>query len=106
MIDLKAKFVPVLVFGLDPEDLPSVAREVAMVAKRKGPLMDGFIECVTMTNEDKTQLLVVSLWESKHAWGAAQWDEDVGRVVADAMERSASFELRTYEPISVVRGQI
>ena len=104
MIDVKAKFVSVLVFRLDPEDLPGVAREVQLVTERKGPLINGLIEAVVMANDEKTQLVLVGLWESKQAWGAAQWDQDVGRAVTDAVETASSFEAHTYEPIAVVRG--
>ena len=48
-----AKFVSVLVFRLDPQDLPGVAREVQLAAERKGPLLNGFIESVVMANDEK-----------------------------------------------------
>ena len=104
MIDVRTKFITVLVFRLDPGDLAGVAREVQLVAERKGPLIDGLIESVVMANDEKTQLVLVALWESKQAWGAAQWDQDVGRAVTDAVETASSFEVHMYEPIAVVRG--
>lgn len=104
MIDINAKFVTVLIFQCDPGNLPAIADEAQLTIERKAPMIGGHIETILMANEEKTQLLVVSLWESRHAWSAAQWDQDVGRMITDTVEATISFEVRTYEPITVVRG--
>ena len=57
-----------------------------------------------MVNADKSHLLVVSVWESEHAWGAAQYDQEIGRVVSDAVEAAKSYEIQTYETVTVVRA--
>ena len=82
MIDAKTKFVAVHSYGINPDDLSGMAHEMQLLAERRAPLMNGFIECVIMANQERTQLVIVSLWESQHAWGAAQWDQEIGRVVA------------------------
>jgi heme-degrading monooxygenase HmoA len=104
MIDVKAKFVSVIVFRVKPGDLPGLAREMQLVVERKVPLLQGFDSTVLLASEDKTQLLVVSLWESRHAWSGAAWDEEIGRAMADAVETAQSFEVHNYEPITVVRA--
>jgi heme-degrading monooxygenase HmoA len=104
MIDVKAKFVAVVIFQVNPGDLPGMAREVQRTVDRKLPTLNGFIGSVVMSNEEKTQLLVVSLWESRDAWSLAQWDQEIGRTVTDEVETAKSFEVRTYEPITIVRA--
>ena len=104
MIDVKANFVTVLIFQCDPSILPAIAHEAQLTIERKALSLAGHIETVLMANEEKTQLLLVSLWESRHAWSAAQWDQDVGRTITDTVEAASSFEIRSYEPITVVRG--
>jgi heme-degrading monooxygenase HmoA len=104
MIDVKTKFVVVNIFSADPQDLPGMARVVQLTAERTGPLQSGFIECIVMASEDRTQLLVVSLWDSKQSWSAAQWDQDIGRELGGVVESATSFDVRTYEPITVVRA--
>ena len=105
MSEIRAKFVTVAVFRVDPGDLAGIANVVQLTVERKQPLMKGFIESVVMTNEEKTQLLVVGLWESRDAWAREQWDEDIGRVVSQVVKSAKSFEVRTYEPITMVRGE-
>jgi hypothetical protein len=102
MIDVKAKFVSVLLFRIEPEDLPGFAREATLSLERKAPLHQGFVEGIIMMNEQKTEVLIVSQWESRHDWSAAQWDDDLGRTMSDLVQGASSFEIRSYEPISVV----
>lgn len=104
MIDVKAKFVSVVLFRVDPGDLPRVARQIQLATERKVPLLKGFDSAILLASEDKMQLLIVSLWESRHAWSGAAWDEEIGQVLADAVETAKSFEVRNYEPITVVRA--
>ena len=104
MIDVATKFVTVQIYQLDPGDLPGVARVAKLVAEERAPTINGFIQCVIMANEQKTQMLIVSLWESREAWSAAQWDDELGRVVAEEVETSTAFDFKTYEPITIVRA--
>ncbi len=103
MIDIKTKFVSVVAFNVDPQDFEALSRELAIFVQRKGPLIGGFIECIVLANELKTRLLAVGQWESRHAWSAAQWDEDVGRTITDLVKGATSFEIHSYEPIAIMR---
>ena len=105
MSDIKAKFVSVVRFGLDPNDLAGIAQEVQLIVERRNPLIEGFFESVVMANAEKTQLLVASLWESREAWAEANWDQDIGQVISDIVKSTKSFEVRTYEAIAVVRAE-
>ena len=100
----KTKFVSVLIFTTKPDDLPVFERESKLVLERMTPLLDGFIEGVVMANEQKTEVLIVSYWESRHAWSAAQWDRDVGRAMGDFVGSAENFDVRTYEPILIVHS--
>jgi hypothetical protein len=104
MIDVKTKFVSVLVFTIEPDDLPEFAHEATLAVQRKAPTRRGFVEGIVMANESKTEALIVTQWESKHDWIEAQWDEDIGRTVAVLVEGTKSFDVRSFEPITIVRA--
>lgn len=104
MIELNAKFVTALIFQINPGDLPSMANELQRTVKRKIAALKGYIASIVMCNEDKTQLLLVSLWDSRDAWSLAQWDQEVGRTITDSVETAKSYELLTFEPITIVRA--
>ncbi len=105
MVDVKTKYVSVVIFNIVPQDIDALSSELALLMQRKGPLVPGLVESIVLTNETKTQLLSVSQWESRHAWSAAVWDEDLGRMLTDLVEGATSFETRAYEPVTIVRMQ-
>jgi hypothetical protein len=103
-IDDSARFVSVVSFNLASGDVSAMAREVQHAVERRAPHIEGFKGCMVMVNGEKPHLLVVSIWESAHAWGAAQYDQEVGRVVSNVVETAASYDVQTYETVTVVRA--
>lgn len=104
MIDIKTKFISVVIFRVSRDDLPAVAREAAIVMQRRVPLVSGFVEGLVMANEEKTECLIVTQWQSRDSWNAAQWHENIERGLADLVESVRAFEVHSYEPITVVRA--
>lgn len=104
MIDVRTKFVSVLVFTVNPDDLAGFAREATLAVQRRAPLFHGFVEGIVMANEDGTQMLIVSQWQSRGDWSAAQWDEELGRTLSDLVVGASSFDIHSYEPLTVVRA--
>jgi len=104
-IDDTTRFVSLLSFELGSEDVDAMVREVRHAIEQQVPNKKGFIGSVVMLNNEKTQLLIVSVWESGHEWSEAQYDQGVGRVVSDIVETAKSYEIQTYETVSVVRAQ-
>lgn len=103
-IDDTARFVSVLSFNQGAADVSVLAREVQRAIEQRGPKEDGFIGSMVMINEEAPQLLVISVWKSKHAWSAAQYDPEIGRVVSEVVEAARSFEIQTYETVTIVRA--
>jgi heme-degrading monooxygenase HmoA len=103
-IDDTARFASVVSFNLGLGDISKMSREVQLAIRDRVPNQKGFIGSVVMENRKESQLLVVSIWESVDAWSATQYDRDVGQVVSDAVEMAKSYEIQTFETISVVRA--
>ncbi len=103
-IDQSSRFVSVLSFNLGSGDVTRISSEVRNAAETLVPDRKGFIGCVVMLNEGKTDVSVVSVWESADAWSTAQYDAEIGRVVTDIVETAKSYSVQTYETITVVRG--
>jgi hypothetical protein len=105
MIHVQTKWVSVVAFTIAPDQLPGFARESEMLMRRCVPACRGFMEGLVMVNEDKTRMLIVTQWESREAWIAAEWNEAVSGSLADMVESAKGFEYFAYEPITVVRPQ-
>ena len=104
-IDDSASFASVLSFNFRPGDVSAMAREVQGAVEQRGAEQEGFIGCVVLVNKEQLHLLVLTLWESGHAWGAAQYDREIGRVVSDVVETAKSYDVQTYETVTVVRAR-
>jgi heme-degrading monooxygenase HmoA len=104
MINMNTKFISVMILAVSPEDMPAIAREATLAMQRTVPVMHGFIEGMVMANEQKTEVLLVTQWDSKDSWSAAEWDDALGRTVSDLVEGSKATQYHTYEPITVVRA--
>ena len=103
-IDDTARFVCVLSFKLGTGDVAAMSRELQLAVERSSSNKKGFIGCVVMLDSEKSDLSVLSIWESAHAWSEAQYDQEIGRVIADVVGAAKSYSVRTYETIAVVRG--
>jgi heme-degrading monooxygenase HmoA len=104
-IDDTTRFVSVLSFTLDSTGASAVSREVQRTIEARGRDETGFIGSVVMMNAEKHRLSIVSIWESEHAWSAAQYDRQIGQAVSDAVEAAKSYDIETYDTLTVVRAQ-
>jgi quinol monooxygenase YgiN len=103
MLDVKTTFIATLIFTIDPKDLSTFGDAAARLVQQKGSAAPGFIESLVMADETKTQVLIVTQWESRHAWAQVHWDQDVGNGIVALVESATSFDVRSYDPIAVVR---
>lgn len=103
-IDDKARFLSVLSLNVDPHDASTVSREAQRAVEQGAPSDKGFLGAVVMANTEGSQLLVISLWESAHAWGAAQYDNAIGKAVGEVVETAKSYNIQTYETVTIVRA--
>jgi heme-degrading monooxygenase HmoA len=99
MVDGKAAFVAAFFFGVGPDDFVQVSHEAAQFAQRVAPGVQGLIDITLLRNEDSTQLLVVSRWESEDAWAQSRWNEQLGKMLTDIVESAKSFDVRSFVPI-------
>lgn len=89
----KERIVAVVTFQVKNADFDAISRDASLVMQRRLPSLAGFIEGSLLTNKSKTQILSITEWESGHSWAAAQWDQDVARVVAELSEGTASYDI-------------
>ncbi len=112
VIDLKTKWISALSFTVSPDDQPQLAHEAALVMQRIVPVRTGFIQGVVMANEPRTQLIIVSQWESREAWAAARWDEGIASAISRLVEsrRRSNFiptnPLRSFADLPVISALV
>jgi hypothetical protein len=104
MIDDAARFVSVSSFTLGSSDVAAMSQDLQRAVQQQVRTMKGFIGCIVMVNDEKPLLMVVSLWESRDDWSRAQYDVEIGRAVTAVVETAKSYDLQTYDTITVVRA--
>lgn len=104
-MDTNGSFTSVLVVDVAEADFAKLSGEVTELLRRKGSSIAGLIEGALLCNEARTQLWLISRWESQHVWARSRWDEDVGRIVTDLIESAATYRVESLTPISIVRGR-
>lgn len=92
-----------MVFTLEAAGFASFSEELTRFVKHRAPTLSGFVEALVLGDEAQNRVVVVSQWDSRESWSAAQWEEDVGRSLAVLIETTTSFEVHGYEPLAVVR---
>ena len=103
MGETTAGFVCLTIVDLAPSDFDRVSQQTAHTAQTRAPLVPGFIEAAVLGSEDKTRLLIFSHWTTRDAWAVAQWDDELGRAVADLAKSATSYDVRSFVPIAIIR---
>jgi heme-degrading monooxygenase HmoA len=104
MIDITAKFIAVSAYTVATENLAGFEASTRSTIEHDTLVMRGFREGIVMTNEEQTQVLIVTLWESKQAWVDAQWEPRIGNAVAEFATGATAYDVRTFVPVTVVRA--
>jgi heme-degrading monooxygenase HmoA len=102
MIDMRANFVAVSIYTVTTEKLAALGEAARATIAHDLASLDGFYEGIVMANEAQTQVLIVTLWDSKEAWARAEWEPRVGKAVAAFVTDATHFTELTFTPIAVV----
>jgi hypothetical protein len=103
MIDMHTKFVAVSLFTVVPEKLSALEDAACTTMERQVHQLAGFREGIVMTDEDQTEVLIVTQWDSKDAWVRAEWEPTIGSALAAFAKDAAAYNVRTFIPQTIVR---
>ncbi len=104
MIDMRAKFVAVSIYTVASGKRTAFEASAQSTIERDASALDGFCEGIVMTNEEQTQVLIVTLWAAKDAWAKAQWEPRIQDAVAQFTMGAKAYDLHTFVPVTVVRA--
>lgn len=104
MIDMRTKFVSVSIYTIAREKLSAFEAAARSTIERDASVLGGFCEGIVMTKEDRTQVLIVTLWDAKEAWAKAQWEPRIQGAVAEFTLGANTYDLHTFVPVTIVRA--
>jgi hypothetical protein len=104
MSDTSTKFVAVSIYTVAARNLAAFQASTRDLLEQNVASLEGFREGAVMTDEEQTQVLIVTQWESKQAWINAEWEPRIGKAVANLVTDAKAYDLRTYVPVTIVRS--
>ena len=104
MVDTTTKFVSVSIYTVAQQNLDAFEASTRALIEQNVTLLEGFLEGAVLIDEQQTQLLIVTQWDSKKAWISANWEPRIGRAVASFATDATAYDVRTYLPVTIVRS--
>ena len=87
--------VSVLLLNVEKEENVHLVEQAASLMKRKGDLL-GFIGGEIFNSEDRTRVLIITEWSSRHDWSMSQWDSEVSENLVSIVHTASAIASRTY----------
>jgi hypothetical protein len=67
--------------------------------------LQGFVEGRILEADDGENVIIITSWMRRQAWGAAQWDQEVGRVLSEWHESGAKIVDTMYYERATVKKE-
>jgi heme-degrading monooxygenase HmoA len=93
------RIVAVATFNVSRETFSEVADDLKRILETRAPHITGYLRSMLLTNETKAHIVCVTEWTSRQSWAEAQWDEEIGRTVAELFEATASYDVECFYPL-------
>lgn len=105
MIDMHTNFVAASTYAVASEKLSASEDAARTAMEQRVHRVAGFRGGIVMTDEERTEVVIVTLWDSKESWVRAQWEPTIGDAVAEFVQGARAYDVRTFIPVTVVRPQ-
>ena len=89
------RLVSVLLLNVEEKESAHLVEQAASLLKRKGDLA-GFIGGEIFQSEDRTRVLIITDWASRHHWSMSQWDSEVSEQLVSIVQTAGAIDSRTY----------
>lgn len=88
--------VVVDILRIDPKDCARLVKRVHDLGKHGATNLPGFMEARILVSDDDAQIIIESLWESRHDWSHARWNEEVQKIWGEIFSVAKEMDLRFY----------
>jgi hypothetical protein len=88
-----------------PEQTAKFLEQAIDLMRDVSARLEGFLEGRVLEADDGKNVIVATSWMRRHAWGAAQWDQEVGRVLSEWYDSGAKIVDTMYYERAWVKPQ-
>jgi hypothetical protein len=97
--------VHVWVASVAPGECTTAAQRLSDLMQDTVADLPGFLEGEVLEADDELSVIALSHWSSRHIWAQAQWNQEVGRVLAGLFESGVKMVDTMYYVRSAVRSK-
>jgi heme-degrading monooxygenase HmoA len=96
--------VHVWVASIAPGDCTTAAQRLTELMEDTVADLPGFLQGEVLEADDRRSVIALSHWTSRHIWAQAQWNQEVGRVVAGLFQSGAKMVDTMYYVRTAIRS--
>lgn len=93
--DSGSHLVSVLLLNVEENESAHLVEQAMSLMKRKGDL-PGFVGGDIFQSEDRTRVLIITEWSTRHDWSMSQWDSEVSENLVSIVGTASAIDSRTY----------
>ncbi len=87
---------------LNPNESDAFSKRAAQHVRDDVAGLPGFLDARILEADDETSVIIVTRWETRHAWAQSQWNQKIGRVLAESFQSSVKIvDTMCYERAAV-----
>jgi heme-degrading monooxygenase HmoA len=88
-----------------PNETAKFLQQAISLMREVSAGLQGFLEGRVFEADDGGSAIIITSWITRHAWAAAQWDQEVGRVLSEWHQSGAKIVDSMYYERATVRPQ-
>jgi heme-degrading monooxygenase HmoA len=93
-------FVHVVVVTLKPKATAALVEHVRDTMGTVSVKLPGFVGSVLLVSEDETRVSVVSIWNDRHSWAQAQWEDRIQDTMVDLFKAADHVDSQSYNEVA------
>jgi heme-degrading monooxygenase HmoA len=87
---------------LNPNESGEFAKRMEQAMRQDAAGLPGFLEGRIFEADDGSSVICTTYWETRHAWADAQWNKEIGRVLAESFNSAIKIvDTMCYERAAV-----
>ncbi len=83
--------VYLLAATLNPNESGEFSERAAQHLRDDVAGLPGFLDAQILEADDETSVIIVTRWQTRHAWAQSQWNQKIGQVLAESFHSAVKI---------------
>lgn len=77
--------------SLNPNESGEFSKRAAQHIRDDVASLPGFLDARILESDDETSVIIVTRWQTRHAWAQSQWNQKIGQVLAESFQSAVKI---------------